>query len=57
MSMDIGPFEALLSSLSQTSQVTFEVWAVSGLLFSSEAGLEKVSLSRERQDFSTQAVK
>jgi hypothetical protein len=54
--MDISPFEALLSSLSQTNHMTFEVWAASGLLFSSQAGLEKVSVSRERQDFSTQVL-
>jgi HD-GYP domain-containing protein (c-di-GMP phosphodiesterase class II) len=53
MTMDISPFETLLSSLPQTTHLTFEVWAASGLLFSSEAEPGKVSISRERQDFST----
>jgi HD-GYP domain-containing protein (c-di-GMP phosphodiesterase class II) len=56
MSMDISPFEALFSSLAQTSHFNFELWDGTGLLFSSEAEPEKVSVSKKRRDFSAQIL-
>ncbi len=56
MSMDISPFEALFSSLAQTSHFNFELWDGTGLLFSSEAEPEKVSVSKRRRDFSAQIL-
>ena len=56
MTMDISPFEALFSSLAETSRLNFEVWDGTGLLFSSEAEPEKVCVSKERRDFSIQVL-
>jgi PAS domain S-box-containing protein len=56
MTVDISSFEALFSSLSHISRLNFEVWAASGLLFSSEGELEKVDISGQRRDFSTQVL-
>jgi HD-GYP domain-containing protein (c-di-GMP phosphodiesterase class II) len=56
MTMDISPFEALFSSLAQTSHLNFELWDATGLLFSSEAESDKASVFKERRDFSAQIL-
>jgi len=56
MTMDTSSFEALFSSLAQTSHLNFELWDATGLLFSSEAEPEKVDVFEERRDFAIQVL-
>ncbi len=53
MTMDINPFKELFSSLTQISQLNFEVWDDKGLVFSSGPDGTDVSISRQIEDFST----
>ena len=53
MTMDINPFKELFSSLTQISQLNFEVWDDNGLVFSSGPDGTDVSISRQIEDFST----
>ena len=56
MTMDINSFKKFFSSLSQISQLNFEVWDMKQLVFSS--GLDEIdaSISREMHDFLTGVV-
>ncbi len=56
MTMDINPFEKFLSSLSQISQLNFEVWDMKKLVFSSRTDETDTSISGEMHDFSAGVV-
>jgi len=54
--MDINPFKKFLSSLSQISQLNFEVWDMKQLVFSSRPDETDISISEEIRDFSARIV-
>lgn len=54
--MDINSFKELFSSLTQISQLNFEVWDDGGLVFSSGPDGTDVSISRQIEDFSTHVM-
>ena len=56
MTMDINPFKKFLSSLSQISQLNFEVRDMKKLVFSSRPDETDTSISGEMHDFSARVV-
>jgi HD-GYP domain-containing protein (c-di-GMP phosphodiesterase class II) len=56
MNMDLSVFKDFFSSLSPISQLNFEVWDATGIVFNSEPDREEISIARETQNFSTQVM-
>ena len=54
--IDISPFKGFFSSLSQISQLNFEVWNGKGFVFSSGSDRTKMPGAKEIQDLSTQII-
>ncbi len=54
--MDITPFKELFDSLSQISQLNFEVWDDDVSVFSSRPNGTSISVSRQIKNFSTQVM-